>query len=135
MRSALYQVKIEAPWEPAAIRALRAANQEIAEVVGMRQEDAWTLIFVADELASNVVDHAGATWLEYRLEPGGRSPRMVIRDNGEAFDPTDPLQVEPTSDRGLGLTMLMAMIRLMRYRRDGDVNEVTVEIQLKEDQP
>lgn len=86
---------------------------------------------VFDELGSNVVRCSGATFFHIDLVSGGGMPlRMVITDNGSAFDPTktpDPDVTASVEDReigGLGLLMVKKMTKSFSYRREGDRNIV-----------
>lgn len=57
---------------------------------------------IVQEAVTNVVRHAGATFVEVRLEPVGPVTRVVVVDDGSGFDPEGP----GITSRHLGLTSM-----------------------------
>lgn len=89
-----------------------------------------------DELLTNVAMHGyagqgGLVEVHLRFEAPGRL-QAVLRDHGKAFDPTTlaaPDVEASLDDRdvgGLGVHFVQKLADRFEYRRDGDVNEVTV---------
>jgi len=125
--------KYSAPFESWMIRAMRELVLETVRTRGLDQKVAWDLASVMDELACNIVEHAGATWFEGELELNPEKPaKLVIRDNGLAFDvPFVATRGETIArdfeDRGMGLLMVKRLMGKMDYRRrDDGVNELVL---------
>ncbi len=125
--------KYNAPFESWMIRAMRELVLETARSHGMDQKVGWDLASVVDELACNIVEHAGATWFEGELDLNPeKSAKLVIRDNGLAFDvPFVATRGESIArdyeDRGMGLLMVKRLMGKMDYRRrDDGINELVL---------
>jgi serine/threonine-protein kinase RsbW len=93
------------------------------------------LELVADELCSNVINHAydgQAGWIEITVEPVEQGVQLVIRDWGQSFDPATvpvPNVDAPLEERtlgGLGLFLVRNLMDEVHFRRNGrDGNLVT----------
>ena len=105
-----------------------------------RQCGAWNLElrFVADfalatvEVATNVMEHSGAHWIEVQLEKQAASVGLSIRDDGEAFDSVEMASYFDAPVAHLGLDRHMGLYIIGRldfektYRRlEPGVNELT----------
>jgi len=91
---------------------------------------------ILDEIVSNIVRCSGATFFRigYTLEGDGLR-EMVFTDDGHAFDPTTdsetPDVTAPMADRavgGLGIFMVKKMSKGVSYRRENNLNILTVTL-------
>ena len=91
---------------------------------------------ILDEIVSNIVRCSGATFFRvgYAME-GGALREMTFTDDGAAFDPTTETKVPDVTaaleDRavgGLGIFMVKKMSKAVVYRREGNLNILTVTL-------
>lgn len=107
---------------------LFAAENGLAEPVATR------VGIVVEELVANVMTHgaaAGAVEIVAVLELGHGGVRLVLDDNGIAFDPrTHPLpdRPHPVTGGGAGLPLVRAWADMIDYRRDNGRNRLELVI-------
>lgn len=131
--SQLYHRRMEAPFHALEIRAAREAQLDECLRVGVDEALAWDLAAIVDELASNVLRHSQATWMEWSLTRNAEEGLLVLRlkDNGTSFDPAgQPLPPVGDGFNGkMGLAMTRRLARSLRYRREGgQFNSLEVQL-------
>jgi anti-sigma regulatory factor (Ser/Thr protein kinase) len=129
----IFHHRLEAPFHALEIRTAREAQLDECLRVGVDESLAWDLAAILDELASNVLRHSQATWMEWSLSRDADEGLLVLRfqDNGDRFDPASaPLPAAGHGFQGhMGLAMMRRLARNLRYRREGSVLN-TLEVQL-----
>lgn len=90
---------------------------------------------ILEELVSNVVRHGGgADVLRIEAEYAGQAIRLVIEDNGPAFNPLDAPEpapfttVEHAALGGLGIPLIRRLSKSVDYRRVGPINRITAVV-------
>ncbi len=126
------------PSDPELLCVVRGAVQQLAELVGMAEEECRAVTLAVDEALTNVIRHAyqdrRGQPIEIscrRLEPGagGRSAaglEFVLVDRGRGVDPAElhgrPLeQVRPG---GLGTHFIKEIMDEVEYERGGSQNRL-----------
>ena len=91
---------------------------------------------ILDEIVSNIVRCSGASAFTIGIERLADGLRMIFTDDGKAFDPTKEVAtpdisaaVEDRDIGGLGIFMVKKMSKSVTYRREGEKNILTVEMQ------
>ena len=105
---------------------------------GIEGPSAYVMQTVVDELLCNVLEHGSALWIEMELRPEGRKVRLVMRDNGPAFDPMPAIcsslpqqEGEAPAPRNMGLFMVGQLAREWVYHRlEVGVNQLTMAVEL-----
>ncbi|HEY8614159.1 MAG TPA: ATP-binding protein [Roseomonas sp.] len=122
----------EMPAEVEALPALLDELEAFAEVAGLSPRAAQHLALVTEELAANIAIHAkGASLLRVDIRRQGDSVRLVIEDDGPAFDPlsaTEPdleAALETRDIGGLGVHFVRIMTREAAYERRDGLNRLT----------
>ena len=113
---------------------LARASAGLAEA-GISGSYTYDYLTVVDELCCNVLEHSQASYVEIDIQAMPEIVRIIVRDDGQAFDPTaregilpDGLLKVPTLRR-LGLYMVGQLSERCHYcRLDDGRNELTVEI-------
>jgi serine/threonine-protein kinase RsbW len=127
-----------APAAPELARLL-AAVEAWSVAAGLAPNAVHRLGLVVEELAANVAMHAakgtdGATLLAVRLAREADAVRVVIEDDGRAYDPLaraapdTGARLEDRAIGGLGVHLTRALSRSLAYRREGGRNRVTALI-------
>jgi anti-sigma regulatory factor (Ser/Thr protein kinase) len=112
----------------AEILALRQGVSRQLQEAGLESRKTYALVNLLDEFCCNIMEHSSAHWAEVRVEPGQEAVKVVVRDDGGAFDPVKAIQGlgrdQPgqVTDRRLGLYMIGQLSKDLHYRRDGEVN-------------
>ena len=118
--NALAELPSTLEWLEAMLRAAGIA----ATVVG-------ELRLVAEEGVSNVIRHGYADSarhsIEITLEIGGGEILLMLRDDGQPFNPLaaparDPHAAIVERDGGWGVNLLQALVDRADYQREGDAN-------------
>jgi serine/threonine-protein kinase RsbW len=116
---------------------LAGLNEQVAAFLGdhaISPAAEYTLYLVLEEVVTNAIRHGGAGRVEVVLALDDRSLDVMVTDDGPPFDPTtrpDPdldLPLEARAVGGLGIHLIRRMCRAMAYRRNGDRNELRVQI-------
>jgi nitrate/nitrite-specific signal transduction histidine kinase len=119
----------------AEVDRLREKMGSSFELIGVRAAQVHQLVSVADELICNILEHSKASWVEVGMAMNGLDVRMVLRDDGEAFDTAESIQDSSLErsfdDRHLGHYMVRQMASRVLYGREGGVNRLELEIALK----
>ena len=131
--SQLFKRRLEAPFHALEIRTAREAQLDECLRLGVDEALAWDMAAIVDELASNVLRHSQATWLEWNVSRDPEEGLLVLRiqDDGDRFDPAShPLPPVGDGFNGkMGIAMTRRLARNLRYRREhGHIN--TLEVQL-----
>ncbi len=87
---------------------------------------------IIQECINNIVKHAQATVVELSLRRNAQSLIVVVKDNGQGFDPTEALR---RKDRGFGLAGLAERVRLLGGREtiqssSGQGTSITINLNL-----
>ena len=128
----LFQRRLERPFTAEAVRQLRDDHLAACEAAGLQGPQCWEVVSVADELASNVVEHGRASWMEVRLEDQGGELALQVADDGRAFNTmAEALKREGDiiagTERGVGLFLVNRFSRQLSYARlDPGKNQLTV---------
>lgn len=130
---------VEVPPEPEHLPDVFEAVEEFGERAGWPMAFGLSAQLVLEEMMLNVMNHSGATDpVSMRLMSGRDEAVFEIIDRGVPFDPTEaPAPPETDSSSlaemaigGLGIHLVRSMVKEMRYRRDGDVNRLTLVLEL-----
>jgi anti-sigma regulatory factor (Ser/Thr protein kinase) len=120
------------------LEALSAVHREITGfLTGFGTELGEEMFLVAEEVLANTISYGYRDDETHRIEielsfSEGRI-RMEFRDDAVPFDPLSVPEVDldaPTEERGiggLGIHLVKALTDEASYRREGDVNILTVE--------
>lgn len=107
---------------------------------GVSPERIDMLVLAVEEAVTNVINYAyGDREGDIVLTAGRQGDSLVfeIKDQGEPFDPTQvsgPDVTLPASERepgGLGLFLIRKIMDGVHYRREGDMNVLTLTKQLE----
>ncbi|MFC3226358.1 ATP-binding protein [Marinibaculum pumilum] len=104
---------------------------------GLPSDEGARMVLALDELVTNVMHHGGTgaqpvAEIEVSLDLAGDRVVAVIRDAGHPFNPLTlpepdveaPLEARPIG--GLGIHLARQLMDVIRYRRDGDRNCLTL---------
>jgi anti-sigma regulatory factor (Ser/Thr protein kinase) len=126
-------------FRPENVDRLREKVGECLERGGIKGTTAFLLLNLMDELVCNILEHSKATWVELEMHPEEKVVRLVLRDDGLAFDPgvtmRDDSELEAVtagrSERSLGLYMAGKIAKTWDYKRtDAGVNELNLVVDL-----
>jgi anti-sigma regulatory factor (Ser/Thr protein kinase) len=103
--------------------------------------NAYVMETVIDELVCNILEHSHAQWVEVEMHPEGDHLKMLIRDNGDEFDPLPAISAkgpesldEVHGERSLGLYMVGQLAKSWQYKRVASaVNELDFIIELNKE--
>lgn len=94
------------------------------------------IALVVEELVVNAASYGGRApgegWVEVRIEAIAEGLRIVIEDNGQAFDPfsvSEPdteLDLDSRAIGGLGVHFVREMTDRQTYERLGEINRITL---------
>ena len=91
-------------------------------------------LLACDEWISNVISHSGATRLEYRFETRGPGMTLSFRDDGSSYDPTShsgmSADFEVSDAGGMGMSLIRQTASEMRYLRQNETNELTLQFEM-----
>jgi anti-sigma regulatory factor (Ser/Thr protein kinase) len=122
-----------APASSAATRPtvnLQAELRAVALAAGLSPKTAAQLVYVVEEIGSNILVHSNAHWMELRFAPDADGWVLTLLDDGDEFDPVDAAKLmdEPVISEHvtghLGLWTLKRMPFEQSWRRVGGVNEL-----------
>ena len=108
-----------------------AAIETFCETQALAEERCYKLRLVCEELVVNLLTHGGGAGYEMRLEKEGDAVRMVLRYDGEKFDPGSsdkgPLDsIEESEFGGLGLFLVTQLVETLHYRYENGENVVEI---------
>ena len=128
---------------PGSFNAIHPLGEAISEWAGARSvppKVANSVVLMLDELITNVVMHgfgdSGEGSIDVTVAIDGGFLVATVRDSAPAFDPfsiPEPDTTLAADDRGiggLGVHFVRKMSDGYAYRRDGDINEVTLRKRL-----
>ncbi len=111
------------------------------ELEAFAAQEGWTtklefeVKLVVEELFTNVVNYGGCPGEPVQIDFTSEADRLTIEmsDSGRAFDPLvdtpEPDTTSSVEDRaigGLGVHLVLTMMDKASYRRDGDLNRLTL---------
>ena len=125
---------------PATLAGLEEARQHVlaaARAIGCPDDLLFNLELATEEMLANIVNYAyqgrpPGTMTVACGRDGATGFRLVLRDAGQPFDPTEqppPVLDGPLEERpigGLGVFLTRQVSESCTYRRDGACNELTI---------
>ncbi|MBO7457602.1 MAG: SpoIIE family protein phosphatase [Paludibacteraceae bacterium] len=116
---------------------MRAVLHDFALCAGMEQRALKKTEVAIEEAVVNIVNYSQAEWIELKVESLELKELVItLRDNGVAFDPTQQADVDTeqvTAERqigGLGIALLRRIADDVHYRREEEINTLTIIKQL-----
>lgn len=130
---ALHFTEISLPASHAALTDLFDWLAGQAARLGIPAAELLRLQLIAEELFINTVDHgfAGKTGpgVCIALARDGATIHVLYRDAAPAFDPCNmPVPQDSEALGGLGLPLVRGLSRAFSYRREGDWNEIRLQL-------
>ncbi len=126
------------------VNELRRMSQWLvasAAAAGISRELAFPLDHSANEAVLNIISHAyddsRTHEISLEFDKTANGARLVIRDDGKPFNILEaPKWVPYTSLEdarvgGLGIHLIRSLMSRCDYRREGDVNVLSLEVQLE----
>ena len=131
-------MRFGADFKPDNVDRLRQKVGECLLLGGIVGSNVYMLTSILDELVCNILEHGHANWLELEMHPDLKHVKLVLRDDGDQFDPGETILhkdidtlAENEGERSLGLYMVGQMASSWNYRRvDGAVNELNLVVDL-----
>lgn len=128
---------INFPAQFSSLASIADAVQRAARSAGLSERSAYAVQLAVDEACSNIIEHGyeGRTdgEIEFRSETLKDGLRIVLRDQGLAFDPTQApepdfsVPLEKLQVRGAGVVMMQRAVDELRFRSlPGGINELTL---------
>ncbi|MBN8726530.1 MAG: ATP-binding protein [Xanthomonadales bacterium] len=123
------------PADPAGLARLQRDAGDWLRRAGVADAAAGRVLLALDELAANIVHHAGlAAGACFEVELSRAAGGLLVRvsDAGPPFDPTamQPVAARAALDEvtigGFGLGLVRQLARSMEYRREGGRNHVSL---------
>jgi signal transduction histidine kinase len=119
---------------PDEVKQIRESVQKECIALKIEPKNGFIALFVVDELACNIMEHAHATWMELKVTVAAEKFTAVLRDNGIAFDTGRQVEssrekqiVTEENERRLGLSLIGRLVDSIHYSRDKDINQVVLE--------
>lgn len=117
----------------AALAAAQRAVDGFAATENLESRDAARLSVVIEEVLANSIRHGGARRVSFDLESRPGAVAIVLLDDGQPFDPTAPRAFDGPDEQtggGVGLALLNAWGRELRYSRGQGRNRLALELRL-----
>ena len=125
------------PAQFSSLASIADAVSQAARTAGLSERAAYAVQLAVDEACSNIIEHGykGQTdgEIEFRSEKLEDGLRIVLRDQGLAFDPTrapEPdfsVSLEELQLRGAGLVMMQRAVDELRFQvLPEGINELTL---------
>ena len=117
------------------IAQLHEALEAFAQQEGWTSKLEFEVKLVVEELFTNVVNYGDCPGQPVEIEFASEPERLTIEmaDGGRAFNPLveapeadTSSAIEDRSIGGLGVHLVLTMMDETRYRRDGDLNRLTL---------
>ncbi|GGQ73249.1 ATP-binding protein [Couchioplanes azureus] len=89
---------------PATLRDIRSYVTRLGQAAGVTDGDLERIVLVANEVATNAVEHSGADAVTVRWEPTGHGVWITVVDDG-----VFALGVSATGHRGVGLRLVLGL--------------------------
>lgn len=119
---------------PGEVKQIRDKVQAECIAQKMPPKNGFIMLFVVDELSSNIMEHAHATWMELKIDSNSDRFTATLRDDGVPFDTgaeaAEAREKKITGDEGerrLGLSLIGRLVDRINYSRDKGVNQVVLE--------
>src|SRR4051812_14198981 len=119
---------------PSEVKLIRDKVQAECLAMKMAPKNGFILLFVVDELSSNIMEHAHATWMDLKIDTSAEKFTATLRDDGVPFDTgaeaAEAKEKKITGDGGerrLGLSLIGRLVDRINYSRDKGVNQVVLE--------
>src|SRR5580704_7053921 len=119
---------------PNEVKLIREKVQAECISLKMAPKNGFILLFVVDELSSNIMEHAHATWMDLRIDSNEKRFTATLRDDGVPFDTgaevaeaKDKKITGEGGERRLGLSLIGRLVDKIVYGRDKGVNQVVLE--------
>jgi anti-sigma regulatory factor (Ser/Thr protein kinase) len=125
-------------FRPENVDRLREKVGECLHRAEIEGSTGFLLLNLMDELICNILEHGEANWVELEVHPDVGAVRIILRDDGRAFDAGSSIESsnvdEGTIDpdgRHMGLYMVGHIADDWDYKRiDGTVNELNLIVDL-----
>jgi serine/threonine-protein kinase RsbW len=119
-----FALQLKAPLGATELLSLRSQLSQWLAGLGAPGDDIYAAMSVLDEIASNLMEHSGAQWIELKaLVVAGRI-QLALRDNGTHFDSAEAARKDYSgylatdTDRRLGLFLIGRLTDDLRYERE-----------------
>jgi len=119
---------------PTEVKLIRDKVQAECIAAKMAPKNGFIMLFVVDELSSNIMEHAHATWMELKIDNTEKKFTATLRDDGVPFDTgaevaeaKDKLITGESGERRLGLSLIGRLVDQINYSREKGVNQVVLE--------
>ena len=123
-------------FRPENVDRLREKVGECLERGGIAGPTAFLLLNLMDELICNILEHSKASWVEMEMHPELTQVKLVLRDDGPLFDPSNAIRGVDAAhvadhERSLGLYMVGQIAKSWDYHRiNNAVNELNLAVDL-----
>ena len=139
MPGATVFLRFSADFGEAEVNRMREKIGDCLDLGEVSGPTAYVLVTVIDELICNILEHSKASWVELEMHPGQGQVELLLRDDGEKFDPMVAIQqknpdsaLENETERNLGLYMVSQLATSCQYSHlDGKVNQFRFVVALK----
>jgi anti-sigma regulatory factor (Ser/Thr protein kinase) len=122
------KLRLAQPINQEALDQAQGEFREQCRFLGLDDKLAGLMTLAFNEVGTNVMEHSQSHWFEAALDLEDGRAVLTFRDDGEAFDSVEAMDLfdapVPEIDRHMGLYMLGRMPFEKCYRRlDGGINE------------
>jgi anti-sigma regulatory factor (Ser/Thr protein kinase) len=118
---------------PAEVGLIREKVQAECIAQKLLPKNGFILLFVVDELSSNIMEHSHATWMELQVEMDGQKFSARLKDDGVPFDTGAEVGAAKAKafdgeggERRLGLGLIGRLVDSIDYSRSQGINEVVI---------
>lgn len=126
--------RIDLPTEAVQWHKLRKECLQACVSMGLTAPLCWDLVAAADEIATNVMEHSGAHWVEWdmRVDRHAGHVTLSFRDDGASYDALEAMDdAESAAGDGtkkhLGFLLVKQVAKALSYRRlKSGENELTL---------
>jgi len=119
------------------VTRLNAFIKEVSAELKLEDSMAKNIRLAVEEAVVNIIDYAQTETVEVEAYSNGEALRIVIRDSGVAFDPTEvreadtSLSAEERPVGGLGILLVRQLMDSINYERIAGKNVLTLIKQIK----
>jgi anti-sigma regulatory factor (Ser/Thr protein kinase) len=125
-------------FRPENVDRLREKVGECLHRAEIEGSTGFLLLNLMDELICNILEHGAATWVELEVHPEAGRVRIILRDDGRAFDVGESIEASNVDEdkidpdgRHMGLYMVGHIADDWDYQRlDGSINELNLIVDL-----